>query len=145
MKNISLIIILFFIGCSSESPRQKSKRYLGYVDSFYVNFDDTQEKQLEAIIDYYFDSKKDDLKINKKIYEHLEVGLSENKSLDSKYIEKLINQKIAIAKKNIPKQLKLINEFYETLTHKQKKELLMALNKLKKKSARMRFWLGESN
>ena len=144
MKKILLLILsLSFISCSDESPREKAKRYLGYVDSFYVSFDDAQEKKLEAIIDYYFDSKKDDLKINKKIYEHLELGLSQNKKLDPKYVEDLINQKIEINKKIIPGQLKLINEFYKTLTAEQKKEMLAALNKLKKKSARMRFWLGE--
>ena len=144
MKKIALLIlILSFISCSDESPREKAKRYLGYVDSFYVSFDDAQEKKLEKIIDYYFDSKKDDLKINKKIYEHLELGLSQNKKLDPKYVEELINQKIEINKKLIPDQLKLINDFYETLTAEQKKEMLAALNKLKKKSARMRFWLGE--
>ena len=143
MKKILFVLCLLSFGCSSESPREKAKRYLGYVDSFYVSFDDAQEKKLEEIVDHYFDSKKDDLKINKKIYEHLEVGLAENKRLDPKYVEKLINQKIEMNKKIIPKQLELINQFYESLTPKQKKEMLAALNKLKKKSARMRFWLGE--
>ena len=130
-------------GCSSESPREKAKKYLGYVDSFYVSFDDAQEKKLEEIVDHYFDSKKDDLKINKKIYSHLEKGLSENKDLNLKYVEGLIHQKIEFSKKIIPKQLELINQFYKTLSAEQKKEILVALNKLKNRSARMRFWLGE--
>ena len=145
MKLLPLLALLFFISCSSESPRDKAKKYLGYIDSFYVSFDDIQEKKLEGIVDHYFDSKKEDLKINKKIYEHLEAGLSENKKLEPKYIEKLINQKLEINKKIIPKQLDLINDFYETLRPEQRKEILEALNKLKMKSARMRFWLGEES
>ena len=143
MKLLVSFALFFFVSCSSESPRDKAKKYLGYIDSFYVSFDDVQEKKLEGIVDHYFDSKKEDLKINKKIYEHLEIGLSQNKKLDTKYVEKLINQKIEINKKNIPKQIGLINEFYETLKPEQRKEILEALTKLKKKSARMRFWLGE--
>ena len=66
-----------------------------------------------------------------------------DKKLDIKLVENLISQKIELNKKNIPQQLRLINGFYETLSKDQKKELIEALNKLKKKSARMRFWLGE--
>lgn len=144
MKKVFLFTIcLGLTSCSSESPREKAKRYLGYVDTFYVSFTDEQEKKLEGIVDHYFDSKKDDLILNKKIYTHLEKGLSENQKLDMKYVEGLINQKLALNKKIIPGQLKLINEFYETLTVEQKSELLKSLNKLKKKSARMRYWLGE--
>ena len=32
------------MGCSSESPRDKAKRYIGYIDSFYVSLTDQQEK-----------------------------------------------------------------------------------------------------
>ena len=143
MKIVVLLFLLFIIGCSSETPREKAKRYIGYIDSFYIGMTDDQEKMLEGIVDHYFNSKQGDLKLNKKIYNHLEQGLSENKELDLKYVQKLIDQKLEFNKKVIPGHLKLINDFYNTLSMDQKKKMLKALQKLKKKSARMRFWLGE--
>tara|TARA_B100000886_G_scaffold330332_1_gene280677 strand:+ start:376 stop:822 length:447 start_codon:yes stop_codon:yes gene_type:complete len=145
MKILLYISLIAFLGCSSETPREKAKRYIGYVDSFYVDFTNEQEKKLDEIVDFYFDSKKEDLKVNKEIYLHIEAGLSENKKLNQKYLVNLINQKIELNKKIMPSQIGLIIEFYETLNQEQKKEMLNALRKLKGKSARMRYWLGEGD
>ena len=143
VKVIKYFVLLTLFGCSSESPRVKAKKYISYVDQFFVSFDEGQEQKLDEIIDHYFDSKKDDRLLNKKIYEHLEIALKENKDLDRNFIQKLIDQKLELNKKIIPKQLSLITSFFNSLDSGQKKDALSALKKLKGKSARMRFWLGE--
>ena len=47
--------------------------------------------------------------------------------------------------KSVPEQLAMIDGFYQTLSKKQKIEVADALKSLKSKSARFRFWIGESD
>ena len=140
---ILTFLILIVSGCSSESPREKAKKYLGMVDTFYVDMTDDQEKMLDQIVDDYFDSKKSDYLLNKKLYLQITKSLDGGGELNTQEMNKIINQKIEINKSLIPKQLKLINDFFKTLGPKQRKKMLDALEKLRKKSVKMRFWLGE--
>ena len=144
MKPSIILFLLLFASCSSESPRDKAKRYIGYVDRFYVDFDKAQEKKLEEIVDQYFEVKKDDFILNKKIYESLTNSLDRNEKMKTAELQKIINKKFELNKKIVPTQLKSIAEFFDSLTAKQKKKVLSALEKLKGKSARFRFWLGEN-
>ena len=141
---LSIVFFLFFlVGCSSESPRDRAKRYIGYVDRFYVDFDKAQEKKLDEIIDQYFELKKDDYTLNKKMYDLLKTSLDQDEKMKTAELQKIINKKFEYNKKIVPIQLKSIAEFFDSLTAKQKKKVLSALEKLKGKSARFRFWLGE--
>ena len=64
---ISLICSLFLLtSCSSESPQEKAKKYLGYIDSFYVDLTDEQENLVKKIIDLYFYNKSKTTHLNKK-------------------------------------------------------------------------------
>ncbi|MAW06847.1 MAG: hypothetical protein CME61_01045 [Halobacteriovoraceae bacterium] len=142
---ITIVISLILLSsCSSESPQEKAKKYLGYIDSFYVDLTDEQENLVKKIIDLYFYNKSKTTHLNKKIYDHIEDSLLNNKKkLDIKLVESLIIQIQKENLKSVPEQLAMIDGFYQTLSKKQKVEVADALKSLKSKSARFRFWIGE--
>ena len=141
---IFFALILAFCSCSKETPKQKAKRYLGYMDTFYFDLTDAQENKAEEIIDIYFKEKKKSSSINNSIYTLLKDHLEENRAeLNIKEIEELVRKKRAQDAKIAPILLKETNDFYKMLSKDQKKELLSSLESLKKKSTSFRFWLGE--
>ena len=148
LKNFSVLAVftLILCSCSKETPKEKAKRYLGYMDTFYFNLTDPQEKKAEEIIDIYFHEKAKSSVLNVKIYNLVKKHLKENiEELDVKKIEMLIQEKRNMDSLIAPVLLKEANILYQMLSKDQKKELLESLEDLKKKSNSFNFWLGKGD
>jgi hypothetical protein len=138
------LIFLLIFSCDSKSPREKANNYIWYLDAFYFNLTDQQEEKLKTIVGNYFDSTKPLNRYNKEIYKSVLKALDENNaSLPVESIHTQIMKRRLEQNKLIKGQLSEVNDFFETLSADQKRELSKKLLELKGKSGRLKFWLGD--
>ena len=58
MKFLTFIILIAFFSCDKKPPKDKAYDYIWYLDAFYFDITDDQEKNLKSIVDYYFEKSK---------------------------------------------------------------------------------------
>ena len=143
-KLILFCLFLIFVSCDKKSPRQKTKDYIWYLDAFYFELSEDQEKMLKQIVDFYFDETTKVNALNKDIYTNVLFSLEKNaESLPIASIEQSIYQRRDRQKFIIKKLLDKINLFYQSLNKDQKTDLAKKIKELKNKSSRFKYILGE--
>ena len=58
IRRIVLLGVMFLtFSCSKESPKEKAIRYLGYMDTFYFDLTEVQEKRPKKLLIYILKKK----------------------------------------------------------------------------------------
>jgi hypothetical protein len=145
MKIFLVLFIIFVVSCDKKNPKEKAYDYIWYLDAFYFDLTGTQENKLKSIVDFYFEKSIPINKLNKKIYQSVSDSLINNKKdLEITLIYEILLKRRKLQEPIIKAQLNQINEFYQSLSIEQKKELFDKLDSFKNKSARFKFMLGDS-